>query len=75
MSASCTAIRLITLLFLIAGILLLRKPVFGQTNLTAPQIRATALGAKLALNITSPRKSRTHRISISKKRKNPAVRV
>ena len=75
MSASCTAIRLITLLFLIAGILLLRKPVFGQTNLTAPQIRATALGAKLALNITSPRQSPTHRISISKKRKNPAVRV
>ncbi len=30
MSASQTAIRLITLLFLLAGILLLRKPAFGQ---------------------------------------------
>ena len=40
MSASSTTLRLITLLFLLAGILLLRKPVFGQTNLTSPQIRA-----------------------------------
>ena len=30
MSASRTAFRFITLLFLLAGILLLRKPVFGQ---------------------------------------------
>ena len=30
MSASCTTLRLITLLFLLAGVLLLRKPVFGQ---------------------------------------------
>ncbi|HTD96066.1 MAG TPA: hypothetical protein VK627_04030 [Edaphobacter sp.] len=40
MSASSTTLRLITLLFLLAGILLLRKPVFGQTNATSPQIRA-----------------------------------
>jgi hypothetical protein len=40
MSASCTTLRLIALLFLLAGILLLRKPLFGQTNLTPPQIRA-----------------------------------
>ena len=40
MSASSTTLRLITLLFLLAGILLLRKPVFGQTNVTSPQIRA-----------------------------------
>ncbi len=39
MSASRTALRLITLLFLLAGVLLLRKPVFGQTNVTSPQIR------------------------------------
>ena len=39
MSASCTTLRLITLLFLLAGVLLLRKPVFGQTNVTSPQIR------------------------------------
>ena len=30
MSASRTTLRLITLLFLLAGVLLLRKPVFGQ---------------------------------------------
>jgi pimeloyl-ACP methyl ester carboxylesterase len=35
MSASSTTLRLITVLFLLAGILLLRKPVFGQT-ITAP---------------------------------------
>jgi hypothetical protein len=40
MSASSTTLRLITLLFLLAGILLLRKPVFGQTNAASPQIRA-----------------------------------
>jgi hypothetical protein len=36
MSASCTILRLITLLFLLAGVLLLRKPVFGQTITAAP---------------------------------------
>jgi pimeloyl-ACP methyl ester carboxylesterase len=36
MSASRTTLRLITLLFLLAGILLLRKPVFGQTITAAP---------------------------------------
>jgi hypothetical protein len=40
MSASSTTLRLITVLFLLAGILLLRKPLFGQTNLTPQQIRA-----------------------------------
>jgi hypothetical protein len=39
MSASHTTLRLITILFLLAGILLLRKPVFGQTNVISPQIR------------------------------------
>jgi hypothetical protein len=39
MSASSTALRLVTLLFLLAGVLLLRKPVFGQANVTSPQIR------------------------------------
>ena len=43
MSLSCTTLRLITLLFLLAGILLL-KPVFGQTNVTPPQIRVSTLG-------------------------------
>src|SRR5271156_1344551 len=36
MSASRTTLRLITLLFLLAGILLLRKPVFGQALTAAP---------------------------------------
>ena len=36
MSASDNTIRLITVLFLLAGILLLRKPVFGQELSTAP---------------------------------------
>jgi hypothetical protein len=39
MSLSRTTLRLITVLFLLAGILLLRKPVFGQANGTSPQIR------------------------------------
>jgi hypothetical protein len=37
MSLSRTTLRLITVLFLLAGILLLRKPVFGQTNVPSPQ--------------------------------------
>jgi hypothetical protein len=41
MSESHTTLRLITLLFLLAGILLLRKPVLGQTHLTSPQIQLT----------------------------------
>jgi pimeloyl-ACP methyl ester carboxylesterase len=36
MTASRTTLRLITLLFLLAGILLLRRPVFGQTITAAP---------------------------------------
>jgi hypothetical protein len=39
MSTSNTTLRLITVLFLLAGILLLRKPVFGQTKVPSPQIR------------------------------------
>src|SRR4029077_14262426 len=36
MSLSRTTLRLITVLFLLAGILLLRKPVFGQAITAAP---------------------------------------
>jgi hypothetical protein len=36
MSVSRTALRLIALLFLLAGVLLLRKPVFGQSVTAAP---------------------------------------
>jgi len=38
MSASNTTLRLLTVLFILAGILLLRKPVFGQT-ITAASTR------------------------------------
>jgi hypothetical protein len=48
MSASCTTLRLITILFLLAGILLLRKPLFGQTTLASPPTRATPLVDKPA---------------------------
>jgi hypothetical protein len=36
MPVSRTALRLIALLFLLAGVLLLRKPVFGQSVTVAP---------------------------------------
>ena len=36
MSVSRTALRLIALLFHLAGVLLLRKPVFGQSVTAAP---------------------------------------
>ena len=66
MSASQTALRLITLLFLLAGILLLRKPVFGQTNVTAPQIRVAHSPANPPVTIiesaTVPCTSNWHRI-------------
>ena len=38
MSTSRATIRLITLLFLLAGLLLLRKPIFGQAITAAPQM-------------------------------------
>jgi hypothetical protein len=44
MSASHIILRLLTLFFLLAGILLLRKPVFGQ-SVTAP-LNSTHLLAK-----------------------------
>ncbi len=68
MSASSATLRLITVLFLLAGILLLRKPVFGQTNLTSAQIRATILCEAPPVNIIdSILESQTisaHRMSI-----------
>ena len=36
MSTMRTITRIITVLFLLAGLLLLRKPVFGQTIIVAP---------------------------------------
>jgi hypothetical protein len=51
MPATRAAIRFITLFFLLAGILLLRKPVFGQT-IAAPQ------DSQLIESVTTP----THRI-------------
>lgn len=37
MSASLIALRLVTFFLLLAGILLLRKPVFGQSFTSAPR--------------------------------------
>jgi hypothetical protein len=42
MSLSRTTLRLITVLFLLAGILLLRKPVFGET-IPATPVRSSVL--------------------------------
>ena len=39
MSTSLIALRLITLFLLLAGILLLRKPVFGQSVTAAPTLQ------------------------------------
>jgi hypothetical protein len=39
MSVSLIALRLVTFFLLLAGILLLRKPVFGQSVTAAPALR------------------------------------
>ena len=54
MSTSSTTLRLITLLFLLAGLLLLRKPVFGQTNATSPQIRLATLSQSYGHTVVYP---------------------
>lgn len=41
MSLSRIILRLLTLFFLLAGILLLRKPVFGQSVTAPPQLSST----------------------------------
>ena len=64
MSASHTTLRLITVLFLLAGILLLRKPVFGQTNAPSPQIQTAHPFAHPPVTIIESRQSPAHRISI-----------
>jgi hypothetical protein len=53
MSTSRTALRLITILFLLAGILLLRKPVFGQA-ITAASTHALPLKTLSILEQQSP---------------------
>jgi hypothetical protein len=53
MSTSRTTLRLITILFLLAGILLLRKPVFGQT-ITAASTEALPLETLSILEQQSP---------------------
>jgi hypothetical protein len=44
MSASNTTLRLLTVLFILAGILLLRKPVFGQTVTATPRFSVVVPG-------------------------------
>ena len=76
MSASCTALRLITLLFLLAGILLLRKPVFGQTKSTSRQVQVmTTLGEKPAGQYNRVRDNLLHIELPFEAMKNPAVCV
>jgi len=56
MSTSRTTLRLITILFLLAGILLLRKPVFGQP-ITAEPTRFSVVIEGRALQAKAPTSS------------------
>jgi hypothetical protein len=49
MSASLIALRLVTLFLLLAGILLLRKPVFGQPITAAPAKSLSVLGQRFPI--------------------------
>jgi hypothetical protein len=64
MSTSRTVIRIATLLFLLAGVLLLRKPVFGQTTAQSPAkpARQTVIARPLELVKSSPLEYPLHQI-------------
>jgi hypothetical protein len=61
MSASRTALRLITLLFLLAGVLLLRKPVFGQPIAATPARQVSRSASQLIESATPSTSSNLHR--------------
>ncbi len=61
MPASRTALRIITLLFLLAGILLLRKPVFGQPITAMPTHQRDTPVSQLIESPTVPSTSHLHR--------------
>jgi hypothetical protein len=48
MSASLIALRLVTFFLLLAGILLLRKPVFGQSVTSAPTTQQHTVSDRLS---------------------------
>jgi hypothetical protein len=60
MSASRTALRLITLLFLLAGVLLLRKPVFGQPIPATPTHHVSPSTSQLIESATPSTSSNPH---------------
>jgi hypothetical protein len=60
MSTTRAITRIITVLFLLAGLLLLRKPVFGQTTVYAPTHQFDAPGAQLIESSIIPSTSNTH---------------
>ena len=53
MSLSCTTVRLITILFVLAGILLL-KPVLGEDLIAAPAHTSQSAQTSRATGISSP---------------------
>ena len=61
MSTTRTVTRIITVLFLLAGLLLLRKPVFGQTIIAAPTHQFDAPSGRLIESPTIPSTSNSHR--------------
>jgi hypothetical protein len=61
MTTSRTALRIITLLFLLAGILLLRKPVFGQPITAMPTYQRDNPVSQLIESPTVPSTSHLHR--------------
>ena len=64
MSTSRTVIRIATLLFLLAGVLLLRKPVFGQTTAQSPAkpVKQTVIVCPLEFVKSSPLEYPLHQI-------------
>ncbi len=61
MSTTRAITRIITVLFLLAGLLLLRKPVFGQAIIAAPTHQFAAPNGQLIESSTLPSTSNSHR--------------
>jgi hypothetical protein len=61
MSTTRAITRIITVLFLLAGLLLLRKPVFGQAIIAVPTHHFDALSGRLIESSTIPSTSNNHR--------------
>ena len=61
MSTTRAITRIITVLFLLAGLLLLRKPVFGQTIIAAPTHQFNASNGRLIESSNAPSTSNPYR--------------